>query len=224
MRSWTSYAGIIGMMLGAMTLGTRDARAQDRVASVQQTEDANAPMTEKDEVLLSGKVHHGGYGAPHVKLTTVAGHAGLLVGGEGAWIIAHSLLLGGGGYGLVTSTDAPEEARSTFGSNTLTLGYGGVRVGYIIAPHDLWHVTASLLIGGGGVSVVERNGSDTRTYRSASVFALEPDIALELNVAPMIRAGVDASYRYMSDSGIPGLSRSQIGGPAAGVLVAFGWF
>jgi hypothetical protein len=114
------------------------------------------------------------------------------------------------------------EARSALSS--LTLGYGGVRVGYIVAPHDLIHVVASVLVGAGSVQVGEHMGSDTRTYRSASMFALEPDVALEMNIAHWIRAGIDGSYRYMPDSGIPGLSASKIGGPAAGVLVAFGWF
>jgi len=58
---------------------------------------------------------------PGVAALALLRRPGPLLGGEGAWIIAHSLFLGGGGYGLVTTTDAPEEARSSFGSNTLTL-------------------------------------------------------------------------------------------------------
>jgi hypothetical protein len=110
------------------------------------------------------------------------------------------------------------------GTSSLTFGYGGVRVGYIVAPHDLLHVVGSVLVEAGSVQVVEHVGSDARTYRSSSMFALEPDVALELNNAQWIPAGIDASYRYMPDSGIPGLSSSKMGGPAAGVLVAFGWF
>jgi hypothetical protein len=210
------------MVLGVMTFLAGDAQAEDRAGDSNVS--PPALPTEKDQVLLPGKVDHGGYGAPHMKVTTVAGQAGLLFGGEGAWIIGHSLMLGGGGYGLVTTADAPEPARSPSGDSSLTLGYGGVRIGYIVAPHDLLHLSASLLIGGGGVSVIEHTGSTSRTYQSASVFALEPDVALELNITAMIRAGIDASYRYMSDSKIPGLAASKIGGPSAGVLLAFGWF
>lgn len=230
MKSWTNYAGI-ATALAVMTLGPREARSQDRIASVtpqaddrEASGDVIASSTDKDQVLLHGKVDHGGYGAPHVKVTTVAGQAGLLVGGEGAWIIGHSLLLGGAGYGLATRTDVPEQARSPAGESTLNLGYGGFRVGYIVAPHDLLHLSASVLVGGGGIALIERVDSDNRTYRSAGMFVLEPAVALELNITPMIRAGVDASYRYMADSRIPGLSASQISGPSAGMLLAFGWF
>ena len=228
MSSWTSCASI-ALVLGSLTVGSQ-ASAQDRNAAAQQvidrepTSETNAASPDRDQVLISGKLDHGGYGAPHLKVTTVAGHAGLLMGGEGAWIIGHSFLLGGGGYGLVTNTDAPDLARSPLGTSSLGFGYGGVRVGYIIAPHDLFHVVASVLVGAGSVQIIEHLDSDTRTYRSASMFALEPDVALEVNIAHWIRAGIDGSYRYMPGSGIPGLSASKMGGPAAGVLVAFGWF
>jgi len=228
MKSWTSYAGV-GLVLGSLTLGSR-ASAQDSNAVAQQvvdrepTSETNAASPDKDQVLISGKLDHGGYGAPHMKVTTFAGHAGLLMGGEGAWIIGHSFLLGGGGYGLVTIPDAPDLARSPLGTSSLGFGYGGVRVGYIVAPHDLFHVVGSVLVGAGSVQVIEHVGSDRRTYRSASMFALEPDVALEVNIAHWIRVGIDGSYRYMPDSGIPDLSASKMGGPAAGVFVAFGWF
>ncbi|HLZ10304.1 MAG TPA: hypothetical protein VKT80_17075 [Chloroflexota bacterium] len=227
------YAAM-SILAGTIMLHSNDAWSQTASAeSAKQpndrepTGDANASgeqPKEADRVLLAGKVDHGGYGAPHVKVTSVAGQAGLLVGGEGAWIIGHSLFLGGGGYGLATSADAPDLARSPQGTSTLTLGYGGFRIGYVVAPHDLVHFSGALLVGGGGVSVIEHVGNDSRTYRSASMFIVEPELRVEVNITKMLRGGIDASYRYMADSGIVGLSSSKISGPAAGALLAFGWF
>jgi hypothetical protein len=196
--------------------------------SVAQPSSAGTSLASQDDaprVLLSGNLAHGGYGAPQVKATAVAGQAGLLMGGRGAWVIGHSLTLGGGGYGLATRVDAPEQASGSATNTAISLGYGGFRAGYIIFPQDMVHFTVGLLIGGGGVSVVEKRAqSDIRTLHSASVFVLEPDAAIEVNITPSIRGAIDVSYRYMSDSGIPGLSSSAIGGPAAGAVLAFGWF
>jgi hypothetical protein len=174
---------------------------------------------------LSSNLDHGGYGAPHVKVTALAGQAGLLVGGRGGWIIGHSLTLGGAGYGLPTRVDAPEQARGSATNAAVSLGYGGFRVGYIFFPREVVHFSAGLLIGGGGISVVERRvQSDIRTLHTSSVFVLEPEAAMEFNITPTIRGAFELSYRYMSDSGISGLSSSRIGGPAAGAFLAFGWF
>ena len=214
----------------AITARAGDAWSQECSSSVDQSE-ANgvgaSPASQEaaPRVLLSGKLAHGGYGAPQVKATAVAGQAGLLVGGRGAWVIGHSLTLGGGGYGLATRVDAPEQARGTAASTAISLGYGGFRAGYVIFPQDVVHFAVGLLIGAGGLSVVERQAqSDIRTLHSSSIFVLEPDAAVEVNITPSIRAAIDVSYRYMSDSRIPGLSSSAIGGPAAGAALAFGWF
>jgi hypothetical protein len=184
-----------------------------------------ASPDETNRTLLSNDVAHGGYGGPQVKLTALAEQAALLVGGRGAWIIGHSLTIGGAGYGLPTRIDAPQQAQGTATDAALSFGYGGFQVGYIVFPHDVIHFSGSLLIGGGGVSIVERRGqSDSQTVDSAALFVLEPEVAMEINITRTIRGVVDLSYRYVSNSGIPGLSSSRLGGPATGAALAFGWF
>jgi hypothetical protein len=144
---------------------------------------------------------------------------------SGAWIIGHSLTIGGAGYGLPTRVDAPQEAKGTATDAALSFGYGGFQVGYIFFPHDVIHFSGALLIGGGGVSIVERRGqSDSQTVDSAALFVLEPEIAMEFNITRAVRGVVDLSYRYVSNSGIAGLSSSRLGGPATGLAIAFGSF
>jgi hypothetical protein len=174
---------------------------------------------------LSNDLAHGGFGGPQVKVTALAEQAALLVGGRGAWIIGHSLTIGGAGYGLPTRVDAPQEAKGTATDAALSFGYGGFQVGYIFFPHDVIHFSGALLIGGGGVSIVERRGqSDSQTVDSAALFVLEPEIAMEFNITRAVRGVVDLSYRYVSNSGIAGLSSSRLGGPATGLAIAFGSF
>ena len=180
---------------------------------------------EADRTLLSSDVAHGGFGGPQVKVTALAEQAALLVGGRGAWVIGHSLTIGGAGYGLPTRVDAPQQVQGTATGAALSFGYGGFQVGYIVFPHDVIHFSGSLLIGGGGVSIVERRGqADSQTVDSAALFVLEPEVAMEVNITRTIRGAVNLSYRYVSDSGLPGLSSSRLGGPATGAALAFGWF
>jgi hypothetical protein len=47
---------------------------------------------------------------------------------------------------------------------------------------------------------------------------------MEFNITRAVRGVVDLSYRYVSNSGIAGLSSSRLGGPATGLAIAFGSF
>lgn len=55
----------------------------------------------QEKTLLEGEVSHGGFGGPAVKFTSVNGDFGIMVGGRGGWIIDHTFVIGGGGYGLL---------------------------------------------------------------------------------------------------------------------------
>jgi hypothetical protein len=139
-------------------------------------------------------------------------------------VIGHSFTLGGAGYGLPTRVEAPVEARGTATKTALALGYGGFQIGYIFLPQEIVHFSGALLIGGGGVAVLDRSQSEWQSMASAAVFVLEPEAAVEVNITPLIRGAIHFSYRYMSDSTIPGLSTGALSGPSAGAMLAFGSF
>jgi hypothetical protein len=220
----------------AVTLAAGGARAESpangkQIASRDPNEGESSVMasddvSERDQTLQTGKISHGGYGGPELKMTSVSSTAAMLVGGQGGWIIGHSLTLGGAGYGLATRVDAPDQAPVQLGDARVQLGYGGIRVGYTFTPHKLFHFSTGLLIGAGGVAIVEHHndGSDNRLLRSNAVFALEPDVAVELNINWFMRAGISASYRYLGDSRIAGLSAGSLSAPAAGAVIKFGAF
>lgn len=54
------------------------------------------------ETLLGGGTTSGGFGGPATAFTTIHGDFAILVGGRGGWIVNHSFVLGGAGYGLAT--------------------------------------------------------------------------------------------------------------------------
>jgi hypothetical protein len=150
-----------------------------------------------------------GYGAPVVKYTSVAGAGHLFAGGRGGWVIDHSLVLGGAGYGLVTNYSLPDDR--------LSFGYGGAMVEYIFNTDRLVHVAVDTLIGGGGVG--PKNNSSPN-----AVFVLEPEADAILNLAQGIRAGMGISYRMTRGVHIANLTNSDLSGFGANLFVQFGGF
>ncbi len=178
------------------------------------------PVLAQQETLISGQLEHGGYAGPVVKFTTINNDWEVMVGGRGGWIINHSFVLGGGGYGLVTDVEA--EHIDQRGDVVLELGYGGGMLEYVGYPNELIHYTVSLLIGGGGVNYV-REITNTRLYTDADAFfVLEPEVNFMVNITTHFRAGVGAGYRLISGVDLAGLSDSDIGGLSINMVFKFG--
>ncbi len=185
------------------------------VASVMVT-----PVLAQEETLISGQLEHGGYAGPVIKFTTINNDWEVMVGGRGGWIINHSFVLGGGGYGLVTDVEAEHIDRTR--DVVLELGYGGGMLEYVGNPNELIHYSVSLLIGGGGVNYI-REITNTRLYTDADAFfVLEPEVNFMVNITTLFRAGVGAGYRLISGVDLAGLSDSDIGGLSINMVFKFG--
>jgi len=184
---------------------------------------AYAQQTE--ETLFSGQIDHGGFGGPVFKLTSISGETALLAGGRGGWILKlspdKSLVIGGGGYGLVTDV----KATNVFRNNQqlyLSLGYGGLEFEYIYRPLKLVHVGAQALIGGGGVSYRYKNNDNT--FDTDSFFAFEPGVNAIVNVAKIFRISGGLSYRFISGSNLIGATDSNLSGWSGVLTLKFGKF
>ena len=100
------------------------------------------PVFGQEETLVgTGEIDHGGYGALVVKVTGINGETAILVGGRGGWIINHTFVLGGGGYGLVNNLRPDDPGSFLFpdGETLLNFGYGGLELAYIINSDKLIH-------------------------------------------------------------------------------------
>jgi hypothetical protein len=190
---------------------------------------AGTMQAQEEETLLSGGLESGGYGAPVVKFTNFKGEFAVIVGGYGGWLINHSFLLGGGGYGLAThhklSTSSgsaifPEDGRIIF-------GYGGGILEYIFSPRAVVHATICLLIGGGSVSVQEQ-WTDPATwvhgYQTDEFFVLEPSVNVELNVTTFFRVDAGASYRFVNGVSAFDLKNADLSGASINIALKFGSF
>lgn len=191
----------------------------------------------QDETLLGSNTDHGGFGGPVVKLTTIRGEIGSLVGGYGGWLIGHQLLLGGGGYGLVNDirADASAEQRYTIDQRPLFVefGYGGLVLEYVAAPSRVVHFSVMTLLGAGSATYRENRLDDwnfdshghSRIDRMDALFVAEPQVNIELNMTDWFRITLGGSYRFVSGlNDLTGLSNTDLSGPAGSVAFKFGSF
>lgn len=186
----------------------------------------------EEKTLLSGEIENGGFGAPVVKFSPVRNQFAVWVGGQGGWLINHSFMLGGGGYGLATTIAPTQIARASLGITrplAIQCGYGGLVMEVIGSSDNLVHYTVSTLIGAGAVRYGERPFSD-QSYDYIDepepdvFFVVEPGVNLELNVTTFFRLNVGASYRSVSGVHLVGLSNSDLSGVSVNVGLKFGKF
>jgi hypothetical protein len=181
----------------------------------------------QEETLLSSgeRVHHGGFGGPVVKFTTINGEFGTLVGGRGGWLINHTVSLGIGGYGLVNNIKTGGVLHG--GDAYLGFGYGGFELEVIVSHNKLVHFTVLGLIGGGSVYSRQKNhwGWDPDNgYNHTAIFVGEPGANLELNVTTFFRINAGISYRFVSGSDFASITDSDLSGLSGVLTLKFGSF
>lgn len=184
-------------------------------------------FAQKEETLFSGHVSHGGFGGPIVKFSDVAGEFGVLVGGRGGWIINfrrnHSIVLGGGGYGLSTETlvnDLIIDGRAVY----MTMGYGGFELEYVNHTRKLVHFSIPLLLGGGAIDYRYRGGPINFDLGTDEFFVVEPGLNLMLNVTRFFRIGGGVSYRFVNGVNLTGVTNDDLSGVAGVLTFKFGSF
>ncbi len=183
------------------------------------------------------ELHHGGWGAPTATYTRILDQDAMLVGVRGAWIINHRFSLGLAGHGLVTNVDNAAYDQYLLDNGTilrsksrLYMGYGGLLLEPVIAYRSPIHITLPIIIGAGGVgydyneSLPEDFDPYTYSDQAQAFFVVEPGIELEMNVIPLVRVGLGASYRYTSDIDLPATARDALHGFNAGISIKVGSF
>jgi hypothetical protein len=176
------------------------------------------------ETVFSGRLENGGYGGAIVKIGDIDGEAAVWLGGKGGWIINHSFVIGGGGYGLVTEN---KEVHYLNGEHQkLVIGYGGLILEYINNPINIVHITGGVLIGGGGAGHAYRNDyyDEWNSNSTDAFFAMEPNLGLELNIATYVRAELGVSYLYTSGIELYDADDEDVSGPAGYLVLKFGAF
>ncbi len=172
-----------------------------------------APALAQEETLLDDRFESGGFGGPVVKFSEVADAFAVFAGGRGGWIINHTLVIGGGGYGLANDIDLDGVP---FLGRDVEFGYGGLELEYINSSDELLHFTIYLLIGGGGLTT---NLTDGET-----VFVLEPAANVEFNITTYFRLNLGAGYRLVAGVDTPELEDNDLSALNGVVTLKFGSF
>jgi hypothetical protein len=181
------------------------------------------PAIAQEETLLSGKIENGGYGGPFVMFGNINGQTGVFVGGQGGWIINHTFVLGGRGYGLVNEVDV-----EGLENIKLEFGCGGALLEYVIASDKVFHASIQCMIGAGGVQYAVKDYTQEHDEIDYSIndafFVLEPGVNLVLNITRHFRVSAGAAYRYVNGVEYEDLSDSDISGVSGQILFLFGVF
>jgi hypothetical protein len=180
------------------------------------------PILAQEKTLISGDIESGGYGGPVLQVTKINNQSAVLVGGVGGWIINHTLVLGGGGYGLVTDVNA-KYPDPFYGSQYLTVGYGGLYLEYIASSDEVVHLTVGTLVGGGSVGYKNQEMFNMNRFVD-QFFVLEPNIQVNLNVTEFFRISAGANYRWVSGVQNNLTSNADLSGPSGTLILRFGMF
>jgi hypothetical protein len=177
----------------------------------------------QEETLIKGPIESGGFGGPVIKAGSFNGEAAILVGGRGGWIINHSFIIGGGGYGLVN--DVKAKVLGPYGERYLNFGYGGLELEYVSEPDRLINYSFQTLIGAGGLSWRDENIQvGMRNSDSDTFFIVEPGVNATLNVTTYFRISGGVSYRFISGVQSPASSNADLSGPSGVLTFRFGKF
>lgn len=160
-------------------------------------------------------------GGAHLVISEFDGERVLMVGGSGGLHIGKSLMLGGGGYGfeMVQERDGSRQQ--------LEGGYGGLLIEYSPLAHELLHLTASTLIGGGGLTRQDQTapgeGADGAAP-TAYFFAVQPAMVITTNVTPFLRMSLEVAYRLVLGANEMSTESQSLSGPGIGLELRVGSF
>ena len=150
-----------------------------------------------------------GFGAPSVSYTTINGNNVWEAGGLGGYHFTPSLYIGGAGYG--SSYDSP--------NNSTSMGYGGLVIGYVIAPSKTLHINTRILSAIGGAEVVQ----DGVTYGDKiGVFRLT--VEAEVLTTSWMQVGLGGGYRFVADAELGDISSKDLSSHFISATVRFGEF
>ena len=147
----------------------------------------------QDETLLgSSNIESiGGFGGPIFQVASINGST-TAVFGCGGGVVLNDFFIGGFGAGTeLENTSIQSE------NYDLSLGYGGLWLGYSFADSRLLHPYASLQAAIGGVEVYAAGADNPISEETVGV--LIPEAGLELNVADWFKVVGTVGYRWMSE-------------------------
>ena len=181
-------------------------------------------FAESSTLFDSSSTNHSGFGSASIKITTLFDESRVMLGGEGYWLINDSFYLGGGCWG----TPEFKTDQIVSGSDvSLRVWYGGIKMGVVLFPDALVHLSIDVLAGMGNTeyTIVDNDTDPTNdVIRDSSFFILEPTIKLIMNLTEYVQVYAGASIRQVRDVDILGIESDDLCGESVMIGMNFGAF
>lgn len=174
----------------------------------------------QSETLLKNDIDHGGFGGLITNFSEINNSLGVTFGGYGAWLIDHTIAIGGGGLGLTNDIKFDETQE---GTRYISFGYGGFYLGYLNNSGRLVHFTVETFIGSGEVNL-RYNSDNEDLLEDDRVFVLDPSVNAELNVTSFMRVTLGVGYRFVSGVNTQSLDDEDFSSPTIRASIRFGSF
>jgi hypothetical protein len=209
-REWSriAIAALCAAACAAPTLAAASPQAPDRGP-------AQAAAGQPGPLVLQ-PIESGFVFTPEMRLTRIDRFSATQLGGYAGWLVSDAILVGAGGYGLVS------------GPGGFGLSYGGVMAGITLPAGDRLRLGVRGLLGFGEARVTEHLPvmcpypsvdfapcyQSYRIHRHVAVF--EPQVTLGARLGPKTTFELSGGYRIVSDAGGWG-DRFQSGFGSVGV-------
>lgn len=201
-------------------------------AVILKAQDEQADMQSPDEMrtLFGPNIKHGGYGAFSTGYTSIADRDVALIGGRAAWVLNHSLGIGFGGNGFVSTMEYDKALDS---DANISGGYGGFLIEPILFPRFPVHIALPVLVGAGGVAYAKRqaymhnhnNDDYDFTAEDASpFFFIKPGVELEMNLIRFVRFSVGAYYMQTGNVSLYNFKNDMLNGFSGMMTIKIGLF
>ena len=148
-------------------------------------------------LIPAGDVRSGFFAGPVIKAGAIDGQSAVLFGVRGGWVINRTFIVGVGGYGLANMM---YQTRNASADTSVSLGYGGLELEYLLSSSNVVHATFMTLIGAGGFMVNRLGGSNNNynMFHRTTFFIFEPAVNVEVNILTWLRVSVGAGYRMVT--------------------------
>jgi hypothetical protein len=204
-------------------------------AFAQQDDEFTTEKSNEIKTLMGKNNTVGGYAALSMQYSQIADKDAFVFGARGGIMLGHLVTLGLGGSGFFNEAYRNETTQEDI---SLAGGYGGFFFEPVIMPKSPVHVSFPILIGAGGVSVVNSNNDNDLgnifddeydSNVSDAFMVIEPGIEVEMNVTRFFRFCVGVTYRYTTDVDFleeqyADISSDVLRGISGGVTFKFGKF
>ena len=166
----------------------------------------------RPQTLMDFPLEISGFGGPTIELAEFNNQIGSMIGGRGG------LIINGRQNGVIIGGAIKRSSNIEHDDSTYNFAHGGLLVGYVYQPKELFHAQLETVIGMGELSAGDMT-DDNQSY-----YVSEIGITMEMNVSQFMQVGLMLHYNMFQGIDLNGLQDDDFSTPSIGVSFEFGRF